>query len=212
VGTREFEEIYSSKTNSELLALSADTNSLREEARQALSSELLRRKLTALDSPFRPDADARFIIRRVRWIGLWLLNTLIATVGVAINVGLISYSTRPFVSRALRAELIQTPYYPFPILIGLLVGYFSFLRFRGSYRYWVWILPAFLTFHSLCQWQSENGATWSIAFAHFFAYVPYPQNRDQLDSTVLLYMAGAYSLGALVQHLSNRSRGQWSPR
>lgn len=139
-----------------------------------------------------------------KWVGLWLFNTLIATLGVAINVGLLTYSTQAFTSRAVRIQFVQTPYYPVPILVGVAVGFFSYLRFRGSYRYWVWILPALLMLYSLANWRSSNQAGWSEAVIHFLGPLPYPQNRDQLETSLLLYMSLAYSLGAFAQGLISK--------
>jgi hypothetical protein len=204
--------LYSSKTDDELLRLAADQESLHGEARDVLAEELRRRNL----ENSRPNSEAEDSARgsrsawlsRLKWLGLWLLNTVIATVGVAINVGLFTYSTQAFVSRPFRIALVQTPYYPFPILIGVLVGFFGHLRFRGSYRYWAWVLPALLTWNALLDRQSSNQASWSDAIVHFFGYIPYPQNRDQLDTSVVLYMAFAYSLGALMHRMieSRKSR------
>jgi hypothetical protein len=198
---------YSSKTDDELLRLAADSNSLLEEAQHALADELRRRNLVGRPVPDIAHSDTDQIAHlsanssayRAKWVGLWLLNTLIATLGIAINVGFFTYSTHAFVSRATRIYFVETPYYPFPILVGLVVGYLSYLRFRGSYRYWVWILPAVYMLYPLADWKSSNQTTWSKALIHFFGFVPFPQNRDQLGTSVWLYMALAYSVGALVQ-------------
>lgn len=91
-----------------------------------------------------------------------------------------------------------TPYYPLPVVIALCIGFFSYLRFWGSYRYWVWVLPSLLTISAMSHWQSENQASLSSTLIHFLGRVPYPENRDQLDSTVFIYLTLAYSLGALI--------------
>lgn len=202
-------QIYSSKTDDELLALAADPDSLVGEALATLTEELRRRKLPLQSEPDSVDFLAEATPhssanRRAEWVGLWLLNTIIGTVGVAIYVGLFTYSSQAFVSRATRIHFVLTPYYLFPILAGLVVGYFSYLRFRGSYRYWIWVLPAAYVFYSLLNWKASNQGAWSEALTHFFGYVPYPQNRDQLDTSTWLYMAMAYSLGALTQRLAQK--------
>ena len=204
-------QLYSSKTDDELLALAADPDSLVKEAQAALTDELRRRQLLLQPEPERVEFHAKAISlssansavysTRAKWVGLWLLNTLIGTVGVAINVGLFTYSSQAFVSRATRIHFVLTPYYLFPLLVGFAVGYLSYLQFRGSYRYWVWILPAAYVLYSLLAWKASNQGTWSDALTHFFGPVPYPQNRDQLDTSTWLYMAMAYSLGALTQRL-----------
>jgi hypothetical protein len=202
-------QLYSSKTDDELLALAANRDSLAQEALATLADELRRRKLPLQSEPLRDEfhpeaishlsASGAVYPARAKWVGLWVLNTLIGTLGVAITVGFFTYSSQAFVSRATRIHFVLTPYYLFPILIGLAAGYLSYLRFRGSYRYWVWILPAAYVLYSLLGWKASNQGTWSDALTHYFGSVPYPQNRDQLETSMWLYVAMAYSLGALTQ-------------
>jgi hypothetical protein len=47
-------------------------------------------------------------------------------------------------------------------------------------------------------WKQSNQTSWSPALLHFFGYIPFPDNRDLLDSTLFLYMSLAYSTGVLV--------------
>jgi hypothetical protein len=200
-------QLYSSKTEDELLALAAEQHLLVEEARAALGDELRRRNLSdvyssaniaevADTSQLASDSSVKV---RAKWVGLWLLNTLVATLGIAVTVGLLTYSTQTFVTRATRIRLLFTPYYPLPIMVSLAVGSLSYIRFKGSYRYWAWIAPALLVLASLLDWKNGNQAPWAEAIRHFFGPVPYPENRDQLDTSVVLYMATAYSLGAFIQ-------------
>jgi hypothetical protein len=201
-------QLYSSKTDDELLVLAADPASLVEEAHSALADELQRRNLADLPLPVGVEAGTAsaalltqgspFIVR-AKWVGLWLLNTLVATLGVVATVGLLTYSTQSFVSHAARIHFVLTPYYPLPIMAGLVVGYLSYTRFKGSYRYWAWVVPAVLTLVSLVGWKAINQSSWSEAAVHFFGFMPYPDNRDQLDTSMVLYMSMAYSLGAFIQ-------------
>jgi hypothetical protein len=201
--------LYSSKTDDELLALAADEASLLEEAKPILADELQRRNLA--EHPTSESAEWRAIpvpqsawrtryLPRAKWLGLWLWNTLIATAGVATTIGFFTYSSQPFVSRAARMHFTQTfvwtPYYPVPILAGLVIGFLIRTRFRGSYRYYAWILPSAVVLGSLLDWRASNQASWWQAAAHFFGRQPYPDNRDQLDTSFWLYMSLAYSLGA----------------
>jgi hypothetical protein len=150
------------------------------------------------------------VLPQTKWVGLWLVTTLIATLGTAINVGIITYSLRPFVSREARVHFTETlvygPYYPLPILIGVLIGFFSYLRFRGAYRYWVWIIPALCVLTELVDWKETNQASFADSIVHFSGTLGYPVNRE-LGSTVFLYMAIAYVVGALI-HSSFKDR--WS--
>ena len=96
--------IYSSKTDDELLVLAADPGSLLETAQRALADELRRRNLVVSNRVDIGDAipdslsSCTAYLVRAKWVGLWLLNTLIATLGVAITAGFFTYSSREFVS------------------------------------------------------------------------------------------------------------------
>lgn len=208
-------QLYSSKTDDELQVLAGEKACLTEEAKSVLADELRRRSLdertpTACDEP---TITTSLLVDRVwvpvKWLGLWLLNTLIATIGVAMTIGFFTYSSRPFVSRAARMRFVlrflYTPYSPILILSALVVGYLSYRTFRGSYRYWVWVVPAADVVHSLLNWKASNRASWSNSLAHFFGFLPFPENRDQVDSTLFLYLALAYTLGVFV-HASVQDR------
>jgi len=206
---------YSSKTDDELLVLAAEQAGLTEDAKSALADELRRRDLDE-NAPAIRDVPAiatsgpveRALVS-VKWLGLWLLNTLVATFGVAMTIGFFTYSSQQFVSRAARmrfmVRFIYTPYSPILIITALVIGYLSYKTFRGSYRYWVWVLPAADVVRSLLNWQESNQASWSNSLSHFFGFLPYPENRDQLDSTLFLYLSLAYTLGVLV-HASVHDR------
>jgi hypothetical protein len=203
------ELLYTSKTDDELLALAADRASLREEAGPILADELRRRNLSEF-SPSRNNKShatpvSHLVYRgfaHAKWFGLWLWNSFIATFGALMVIGFFTYSSRPFVSRAARLHFIQTfvwaQHYPLPILVGLILGYLCYGRFRGSYRYWIWVLPAAVVVKSLVNWKGSNQASWSKSLMHFFGFLPFPVNRDQLDSTLYLYISLAYLLGGLV--------------
>jgi hypothetical protein len=203
-----FTQIYSSKTDDELLALAAARESLVEEAHSVLASEMQRRNLAIQESSIvieagtmspTPLAQASPFLVRAKWVGMWVLSTLEATFGVAITVGLLTSSTQLLTSRAMRIRLVWTPYYPVPLLVGLVVGYFSYTHFKGSYRYWAWVGPAVLTLVSLAAWKASHQFSLAEATIHFFGSIPYPGNRDQMDTSLFLYMSMAYSAGAFVQ-------------
>ena len=208
-----FRRVYSLKTDEELTALDSDSDSLVEDARAALADELQQRKVTAKS----PTSDgneaasaARFgsgsqFIARTKWAGLWLLNTLISTIGVGITGGLAIESIRSFTTSATRDHLLWGPYHPLPVVAGLVTGYFSYTRFKGSYRYWTWVAPAALVLAALVEWKGVNQSSWTAAGSHFFGNVPYPESRDQQDTAIWLYMSACYSLGALLQSKLRRT-------
>lgn len=137
--------------------------------------------------------------RPAKWLGMWFLNSLLASIGVAVTVGILIFSTQSLTTRAIRVFLLSPPYYPLPLVVGLMVGYFSQVRSKGSDRYWVWIGPAVLVFVSLSTWKADNRAAWSEALLHFFGPRSYPGGPDQIGTPALLYMSAAYSLGAFTQ-------------
>jgi len=214
-------QLYSAKTDDELLVLAAEQAGLTEGAKSVLADELRRRSLkdgvlTICDeSALATSSPADRALVSLKWLGLWLLNTLIATVGVAMTIGFFTYSSQSFVSRAARMRFvlrfIYTPYSPILIFSALVIGYLSDLTFRGSYRRWVWVLPAADVVHTLLGWKESNQASWSASLTHFFGFLPYPENRDQLDSTAFLYLSLAYTLGVLV-HTSMHDRSKTDRR
>ncbi len=197
---------YSFKTDEELLALLADSGSLSDEALPLLTDEIRRRNLSgqpnnegSLSSPDSTSLARRAWPLRAKWVALWLVNTLNATLGVLIAVGFTIYSLGALVGRAVRLQLMQGPYYPFPIFVAFLAGYFAYRRIRGSYCYWVWILPLVGLVAAMTAWKTSNQASWLDALAYFFGRLPYPENRFQLGTTGILFISLTYSLAALVR-------------
>ena len=138
----------------------------------------------------------------LRWLALYALNLLAATFGVALTGGiLLNVVLRPFLNHETIRRVSLNPYYPVPILLALMAGTLSYIRFRGSYRYWVWIVPALYLVNSMMTWSAANSTGFSDAAAHFFGNLRYPSNQDQLESTIYLYLATAYSIGALIHKL-----------
>jgi predicted permease len=139
---------------------------------------------------------------------LWLLDTLIATYGVLFALNLTADIWKPLIGETMMIRIVLTPYYPFTLFFALLVGFWGCTRFRGSYRFWVWVLPAAFLLHSLLDWRTTSQSAWSGTLFHFFGFLPYPDNLDQLDTSLLLYVSIAYMLGAwlhsMVAHISQQ--------
>jgi hypothetical protein len=108
---------------------------------------------------------------------------------------------KPLVSHATKTRLVLTPYYPFTLIIGIIVGVLSYKRFRGSYRLWVWVVPAASLIYSMLRWKIDSGVSWAETLFHFFGTLPYPDNRDQLDTSLLVYAALAYMLGSWLHNV-----------
>jgi hypothetical protein len=82
----------------------------------------------------------------MRWVGLYLLHLLAATFGVMLATAILLNAVlkpllEPGVSHAKLGSIATGPYYPLPILLAALAGYFCNIRFKGNYRFWVWIVP-----------------------------------------------------------------------
>jgi hypothetical protein len=100
---------------------------------------------------------------------------------------------------------MQGPYYPLPIVVAFLAGYFAYRWIRGSYSYWVWILPAVSLLTAMVYWKGATQASWFEALAHFFKRLPYPESLVQLPTAGLLLMSLTYSLAALVRAVGGRA-------
>lgn len=139
-----------------------------------------------------------------RWILLYLLNVVIATIGVLFTVGLIANVVMrpildPLFGNNWLIRLGVTPYHPLYVLAAWLGGWFSHIRFRGSYRYWVWMLPAANLVRAAVQWKSLTLESWHATGIHFFGPIEFPFNRDQLDTTGIVYTSIVYAVAAFLQ-------------
>jgi hypothetical protein len=208
VNRESLEQQYAVKTDGELLGLAAERASLTEEAEQILTAELNRRNLEDITLPPTP-GHTLHLKPIAKWSGLWLLHSFIATFGSLINVGIITYFFRQFLSRTTMWNLTQSFIYryPFPTFVAFALGFFSYIRSRGSYRYWVWVLPAIELIFAVADWKQSGDTAWSTSLKHFLEPVPFPDYRDQLASTVLLYMSLAYCLGAWCHQVVDNQLG-----
>ena len=196
---------YSQKTDLELLALLKDPSLLRDEALPLLQQEIASRNISGLqsdqsDAPIYAKSGPRPLSQRLRWIGLWVLNTLNATVGVLVATGFINYSIRPVAGRAIERYLMRMPYCPLAIGVAFVAGYFAFRRTQGSYSNWVWILPAIGTAAAIASWKGANQVSWMSASKYFVEPLPYQEAlRTQLPTASVLFASIAYSAGAWVR-------------
>jgi hypothetical protein len=103
-----------------------------------------------------PESRRRAFDRWARWLGLWLLDTLIATYGVVLALNLTADIWKPLMGDTIVIRIVLTPYYPFTLFFALLIGVWGYTHFRGSDRFWVWVLPAASLLHSLQDWRATN--------------------------------------------------------
>lgn len=140
----------------------------------------------------------------VRWIGLYLLHLLIATLGVGLATAmLLEVILKPLLGRAIGdAKLISIgtgPYYPLEIVLAAVAGYFGYGRLRGNHRFWVWVLPTLYLAMKIILWTPTTvlaDQNWHTALAHFFVGTPphYPEG----NVTIPFYTTLSYAIGALL--------------
>jgi hypothetical protein len=91
---------------------------------------------------------------------------------------------------------ILKPPYPLEIGIGILTGYISRIRWKGSQALWIWLPPTIYLAAGIIL-RVQLGFHLREAVVHFFRQDCYPLCDDQYERTVPLYTTIAYSLGAL---------------
>jgi hypothetical protein len=139
----------------------------------------------------------------------FLLHLMLSTVGVPVMASVLRYSfvvplhqLVPSVSlRTGHWILLQTPYFPVQIAMGLLLGFQLGRRYRHRVMLWTWTVPCialallilFVPFRPIVVDGIEI-----TKIQRFFGWSCLPQNHcfEQVGSTMPFYAAGAYSLGA----------------
>jgi hypothetical protein len=137
------EQLYSSKTDDELLALSVDQPSLREEAKQVLIRELQRR---GLDSASVADDDVRnsstsgigrLFPRSVKFICILILNVFIAILGTAALEAEIGSAIHP---RSIVGLLWK--WWSLDLFCAALIGFLVWRKWKTQAPKWTWAVPA----------------------------------------------------------------------
>lgn len=139
VQSKSLAEVYSSKTDGELIALAADAGALLDEARPVLADELLRRNITVkLSATARssPEKDSR-AFKLFRLAGSLLINLAVAVIGT----GILDTEVRPVipthtVTAGVWKEIILS------IIGAAFFGFFMWRTWRSSAAKWIWILAA----------------------------------------------------------------------
>lgn len=134
-----------------------------------------------------------------RWIGLYLLHLLIATLGVGLATAmLLEVILKPLLGRAI-ISIGTGPYYPLEIVLAAVAGYFGYGLLRGNHRFWVWVLPTLYLAMKIILWTPTTvlaDHNWHAALAHFFVGTPphYPEG----NVTIPFYTTLSYAIGALL--------------
>ena len=141
------EQLYSSKTDDELLALSEDETSLREEAKQILIRELLRRGFDVASVTNSVTNDEvrlgtiserrRSFPRSVKFGGLLILNALVAVLGTASLEAEIGSVIHP---RSIVGLLWK--WWSLDLFCAALIGFLVWRKWKTQAAKWTWTLPA----------------------------------------------------------------------
>jgi len=140
----------------------------------------------------------------LRWVGLYLLHLLIATLGVGLATAmLLEAILKPLFGRAIGdAKLVSIatgPYYPLEIVLAGVAGYFGYGLLRGNHRFWVWVLPTLHLAIRIILWTPTTvlaDQNWHTTLAHFFAGTP--PNYPEGNITIPFYTTLSYTFGALL--------------
>lgn len=137
-----FQELYSAKTDEELLALAADSVSLREDAKSVLAQELQRRNLEQPPSQqaghqLGGEAESRAIPRALKAGAFLSMNVIIAVfapaaIDVSVRNGIPLHSTSALVWEEYLISLICAS--------GL--GFGAWRKWRNPLTIWTWVVPA----------------------------------------------------------------------
>jgi hypothetical protein len=201
VQNKSLAEIYSSKTDDELVALAADPDALVDEARPVLADELLRRNITvAKPSAMErnsPQTDS-LLVKLLRHVGAFVLNLAIATFGTSVVESPI-WSAWSRIGRAHSLAGIETREWFLSLAIAALLGIFIGRRWP-SVAVWVWTVPvAWFALGALAYRPSSSVLVGSGFAEHFFSpnclANPY-QCRDFFLFTLPAARTVIYSVGA----------------
>jgi hypothetical protein len=139
----------------------------------------------------------------LRWLGIYLLNLLAATLGVLLTTGIflnvVLKPVEPLIGHSKLFSVAKGPYYPLPLLLALVAGYVRNVRFKGNHGFWVWVLPALYLAVKIMLWRNPSvlaSNSWGATISHFFAGEP-PYYPEQ-DVMVPVYTSVSYSVGALL--------------
>jgi len=209
-------QLYSSKTDDELLLLAADSRSLIEEARPILAEELRRRNLVLEPAPSAveyqtPNLWNTAVVKFIRTFATFMLNLANAIVGPA----LLGSSILPHIGYSHSVAEWEIRAWLFSITMAGLLGFLTFRKWGPRSAIWVWTLPvAFLAFGALMYLTREGPvAVDDSLWKHFIApnCVKKETCRDFLTFTMPAARSIAYSAAAWLslhfQTIPSRSEG-----
>jgi hypothetical protein len=143
VNWQSLERLYSSKTDDELLTLSADESSLRDEAKQILIRELRRRGLDppiiAHDEAARSSLSAtqRNFLQLLKFSGVLIFNVFVAVLGTAALEAEIGSVVHP---RSIVGLLWK--WWSLDLSCAAPIGFLVWKRWKARASMWTWTVPA----------------------------------------------------------------------
>lgn len=145
---------------------------------------------------------------------LFIVHSVIAALGVPIAASVLRYSillsvqqfypsTAVSAGKQMHWILLQTPYFPAQIVIGLLWGFQVGRHYRNRVMMWAWTIPALAIVLSLLFAPLPPVVVSGVEITrwqHFFGWGCLPQNHcfEQVAFTLPFYSASAYALGAFL--------------
>ena len=210
VENESLDQLYSAKTDDELLVLLADNASLREEAKSVLADELRRRNLLAV--PARSErrsscagtlASKSLFVRMNIFCGILILNIFVELLGTELLVTEIGAMFHP---QSIADVLWKT--WSLNLLGAASIGFFMWRTWKTEATKWTWVLSAlwfglsFVTFKG-------NGGIWShFSGADCVGGVRSSGCTDFFAFTVPLVRGVAYSIGAGFSSMLTRLKPQ----
>ncbi len=192
------EQLYSSKTDDELLTLAEDCPSLREDAKSLLADELRRRRLDAVpvDSERGPKREGTLchkspLVRVISFGGILILNTCVALFGTAVLETEIGGMFHP---HSIAGVLWKV--WSLDVLGAAIIGFFMWRTWKTEATKWTWVLPA-LWFGLRFITSRGNGGIWShFSGADCSNGARSPGCADFFAFTIPFVRGVAYSAGA----------------
>jgi hypothetical protein len=201
VQNKSLAEIYSSKSDDELIALAGDAGALVDEARPVLADELRRRNITVKLSAAERGTPRNNLraLNLLLLVGTFVLNLVIAIFGTVIVESCI-LSAWSRIDRAHSVSGIEAREWFLSLTIAALLGIFIGKRWSRT-AVWIWTLPVvFFALGALMYRGPSRSVLVGGGFAeHFLApnCLANPHDcRDFFLFTIPAGRAAAYSLAA----------------
>lgn len=199
-------QVYSSKTDEELIALASDPNALADEARRILADELSRRKITPSQAflaermpqerPTQPVAEFSAVLRPLKFVGALLINLAVAIIAITfLDTQVRSVIPTHTVAAILWKEVILS------VLCAAFIGFFMWRTWRTSAAKWIRV-PATLWFALGYATIARSGNPWGrLSGFSSESVLSGPDPKTFFAFTFPLIRSIFYSVGAYISSL-----------